>query len=386
MSLLLLLPSLLLAAAPAGVRVDGDGYLRFIRDGRVVYAKSATLLVQDGKVCDARGPAVLPTIAAPNGATLTVDLEGHVQLAGGGVIGRLVLALFPTGSALMEQEGFSISTERPRVGNPGEGTNGVIRAEASTNLALLEMRPPTETGGAPKPASTVTKGAVVTVRPSTKVAGAMILLGEVATIEGEASLAAQLAKVPLGEAPPLGIARILDRDRIVTRIRAAKLDTADLLIIVPDRAEARRQAASVSHDQFVAAATAYVQEKLGPETPVRSADALPEMDVPEGTVELRGQSIAQNGTGLNVVVSVMVDGKPLRSRTVRLITETAEVGVRQGSTVKVLIRSGGALIETTGTARKTALVGQSVDVDIKLDQRTTHTGIVTAPGIVEVKL
>ena len=35
-------------AAPVWVRVEGDGYLRFIRDGRVLYAREAPLVVRDG--------------------------------------------------------------------------------------------------------------------------------------------------------------------------------------------------------------------------------------------------------------------------------------------------------------------------------------------------
>jgi len=388
MNLLALLPTLLLAPAAVDVRVDGEGYLRFVREGRVVYAKAATLHVQNGKVCHTNGPAVIPTLAAPNGASLEVDLEGYVRAAGGGLLGRLVLALFPTGTTLAESGGFATCAERPHVGNPGEDTNGVIRSGGKPVEAVRAPVPsgPKPATADPRPSTGITKGAVVTVRPATQVAGESILLGEVATIEGEGALAAQLSSVVLGDTPPLGIARILDRDRIVTRIRAAKIETADLLILVPERAEARRKAATVTHDQFVKAATAFVLEKLGAATPVRSPDTLPDMDVPEGTLELRAQSMSQNGANLSVVVSVQVDGKPLRSRTVRLLTDLAEAGVRQGATVKVLLRSGGAVIETTGTARKTGLVGQSVEVDIKLDQRTTHTGIVTAPGIVEVKL
>ncbi|MCO5296659.1 MAG: hypothetical protein M9921_07365 [Fimbriimonadaceae bacterium] len=386
MTLLALLPALILGAAHVDVRVDGDGYLRFVRDGRVAYAKQAVLEARDGKLCHVSGPAILPTIRVPEGAeAISVDLEGRVSCTAAGrtsEVGRLVLALFEGGTAMREVDGLLVSPDRPHVGNPGEGTCGVIRTDgaAATTTTAAPQRTAT-----PAPAYSG-KGATIVVRPQTEVSGGAILLGDIADIQAAPELLDSLRQVVLGDTPPMGVPRILDRDRVLTRLRAAKIETADLLLTVPEKAEVRRRSAKVTNAEFIDAAALYARQQLSSEVALESKDEYPEMAVPEGKLELRGTSMTQYGATISVVVAAVVDGKPVRSRTVRFTANLAEAGVRQGSAVKVLLKSGGAVVEVTGTARKTALVGQSVEVEVKLDQRTTHVGVVTAPGVVEVKL
>ena len=46
----------LMALAPSvHLHVDGEGYLRFVREGRTVYAKEAMLTVTDGKLASVDG-------------------------------------------------------------------------------------------------------------------------------------------------------------------------------------------------------------------------------------------------------------------------------------------------------------------------------------------
>src|SRR5689334_4157400 len=95
------------------VRVDGDGYLRFARNGRVVYAAAASLSVAEGELVGPGGVAVLPAILVPSGAAgLSVDLQGNVSYRNGGsdvAAGRLVLALFPKNEALRLEDGFLVA-------------------------------------------------------------------------------------------------------------------------------------------------------------------------------------------------------------------------------------------------------------------------------------
>src|SRR5580698_6886080 len=85
------------ALTPVKVHVDGAGYMRFIRDGRVVFAKAATFVSIEGQL-GSEGATVLPPISVPEGIqTLKVDLQGNVD-AGSSHLGRLVLAIFPAGS------------------------------------------------------------------------------------------------------------------------------------------------------------------------------------------------------------------------------------------------------------------------------------------------
>lgn len=398
MQALLLLPTLLFASPSVDVRVDGEGYLRFVREGRVVYAKAAPLAVVGGKVCHAAGPSVLPSIYAPDRSeSLSVDLEGNVSAVVDGtrtVLGRLVLALFPKGMALTSSDGMLISADRPTLGEPGADTCGVVRMGNPVPIGTGTGSASTPKPGSPVPTPasgsgnvTVTdRGAVVTLAASSEVASDAILLGEVARIEAPAELGARLAAVSLGVTPPIGVPRILDRERILTCLRAAKIEVAEVVLSVPLKVEVRRRSAIVTHQEFVDAAIAYTQEQLGTHATLKNLDTLPDMPIAEGPRELRCDNLIQNGTGVQVVVSVMVAGRPFRSRTIRLGADYGEAGVRQGDSVKVVLRSGGAVIEVTGYARKTAFLGQSVEVEIRGGQRTTHTGIVTAPGVVEVKL
>ncbi len=381
MQILVLLPTLLLSSTPVDVRVDGDGYLRFIRDGRVVYAKAAPLVVAGGKVCHAAGPAVLPSIFAPDRAeSLSVDLEGNVSAAVDGtrtVLGRLVLALFPPNAALTASQGLLVSADRPRVGDPGVEAHGVVRMEVPVATTRPTNTPSVARSG---------KGVAITVAASSQVTSEAILLGDVALIEGPGELAGRLAKVSLGATPPIGVPRVLDRERILVSLRAAKIETADLVLNVPLRVEVRRRSGSVAPQEFVDAAIAYARAQLGTQATFKSLDTLPDMPVAPGKRELRCEGVQQNGSTVQVVVSVVIEGHPSRSRTIRLGADLGEVAVRQGEAVKLILRSGGVVIEVTGYARKTAYLGQSVEVEVRGDPRTTHTGIVTEPGVVEVKL
>src|SRR5271154_7165920 len=85
------------ALTPVKVHVDGTGYMRFIRDGRVVYAKIATFVNIDGEL-GSEGAKLLPGITIPAGTeTIKIDLQGNVE-AGPNHLGRLVIAVFPPGS------------------------------------------------------------------------------------------------------------------------------------------------------------------------------------------------------------------------------------------------------------------------------------------------
>src|SRR5579871_6059768 len=121
---------LALATTPGlTVRVDGEGYLRFVREGRIVYATSASLTCQNS-VLGSKGLPLVPAIRIPaNAIRLDVDLSGNVVAStnlGKTACGQIVLARFST--PLASESGFLISTTRASLGNPGDGMFGVIRS------------------------------------------------------------------------------------------------------------------------------------------------------------------------------------------------------------------------------------------------------------------
>src|ERR1017187_6126023 len=144
-SIIPLVLSVFTALTPIKVHVDGPGYLRFIRDGRVVYAKAATFVSIDGNL-GSEGAKVLPEIQVPVGTqTFKVDLQGNVDV-GSAHLGRLVLAIFPAGSTSSTTDDFFTFSERPTLTNPGEEAAGVIRVDgdskptASATLTAIEHK------------------------------------------------------------------------------------------------------------------------------------------------------------------------------------------------------------------------------------------------------
>ncbi len=118
--------------APVRVHVDGDGYMRFIRDGRVVYAKQATLTNVGGHL-GADGAKLLPAISFPNSvSSISIDLMGNID-AGSSHLGRLVLGIFPAGTSSSGIGSFLSFSDRATLTNPGEDTAGVIRTVATTS-------------------------------------------------------------------------------------------------------------------------------------------------------------------------------------------------------------------------------------------------------------
>lgn len=110
-------------ATPLQIRVDGEGYLRFARDGRAVYAPEASLVIRNGQLVHEQGFGFLPPIAVPDRASVTIELDGTVR-ANGQSVGRLVLAL---SDGMTKRDDFWATPDRPRLMNPGEETAGVIR-------------------------------------------------------------------------------------------------------------------------------------------------------------------------------------------------------------------------------------------------------------------
>src|SRR5687768_5411228 len=124
MILTTLVATVALSAPSIDVYVDGGGMMRFVREGRTVFAKTATLVARDGLLRHSEGPAVLPSIAVPAGVlALDMDLQGNVYSIRNGAsakLGRLTLGMFADERRLIGDGDFWLSAERATIGNPGE--------------------------------------------------------------------------------------------------------------------------------------------------------------------------------------------------------------------------------------------------------------------------
>ena len=426
---------------PVKIQVDGDGHLRLSREGRAVYAKSASLTVANGKIVTVDGDALLPTIIAPaNTQKLDVDLEGNVfaiRSASKSKLGRIVLAVFPADAVLNEKDGVLYASDRPKLANPGEDMYGVIRVEAAAapkpkvetkSAAPIEIKlndpkpevkkpdtlPAVDSVGSkpvlsgpigssgskldPKPSSGQPSSTKPKVGPakivavaSAEVEGPNILLGEVATIEADEAVAATLKLVDLGESPILGAKRTVDRARILARLKAAGFDTDKIELIVPALVEVKRKGQNITQAQFNYAALKAVYESTGIQTEyVPDEESGPDFLAPAGPFALVAETISGlNAEVATIKVAVYVGTKRVNSRTVKLKAKTPIVAVKSGAPVRVFFRAGAAMVETQGIAKSSGKAGDTISVEVKVagaTEKTIHSGVLLPSGAVEVKL
>ncbi|MCC7434018.1 MAG: flagella basal body P-ring formation protein FlgA [Methanoregulaceae archaeon] len=385
MNFLSLLVTWVAAITPITVSVEGDGYLRLLREGRAVYAKSATLTVlADGRLGTTAGDPVLPTLSVPAGTqSLEIDLEGNVISVGASraPIGRLVLALFPAGASLQDRGGVLLAADRPKLGNPGEGSNGVTRT------GKLSAQLPTTSGQSAIPIAT--GKARVTARAEAEVSGNTVRLGDLATIEAPEPLRATLAQLDLGDTPAFGVRRVYDRTRIAARLKSAGIPVDSVELIIPASVNVTRRAQTIPHSAFIAAAQKALTENPAAAAQYASDEVAPDFKAPVGDARL----VVENVSGLNtsacsIKIAVFVDGKRINSRTVRLTATALPEMIKAGSPVKVRIIAGGALVEMSGIARTAGKVGDQISVEVRPDgaEKTLHLARIIAAGVVEVKL
>lgn len=342
------------------VHVDGEGYLRFVRDGRIVYSATATLAPKDG-VLSSKGLPLIPAVRIPANATeLKIDLGGNITAVSGSgqsICGRLVLAKFD-GAPILDR-GFYVAAGRATIGNPGEGLFGVIRTTGSAAQGTL---------------------AVVIVRPISEVDGAEIKLGDVASVEADAQTKAALESLVIGPAPVVGLDFALNAVRIHSIAKRVGIETQ---VQVPIKAIVRRRAQALKQADFVATAIKAAQLRIGADIQMTCDDPSIDFLAPEGKTELKAESVTTSGTHASVEVAVYVDGKKINSRIVSLKAD-ASGQIQAGSVVKIVMKSAGLSVEVPGKARTGAMVGQQITVTT--DTGGILSGIVVGPGRVEVKI
>jgi len=415
---------LLIAAAFTGpilkVRVDGEGYLRFIRDGRAVYAKEAALQISNGTLADSAGDPVLPSIEiGSNAADLAVDLEGNIYTTVQGKrnkSGQLVLALFPASEAFRTEDVVLVADDRPKLGNPGDDAFGVVRLipgfdvatpkvtvtpialksqpasfvvpEPLANQFLTKGQAP-KSKGATKVVNTGT-GLQITVQEHSVVEGDHILLGQIAQIDGDANLVEKASTIDLGDTPSTGVRRVIDRSRVLGRLRMNGILPEQVNLSVPESAEVRRKGQMIPNTQFVVTAIQALIAKGGLSGTWESTDSFADLEVPSGKLDLKAEQMVGEDTGnASVVVAIYVGGARFNSRTVHLHLKDNVPPVQAGSAVKVILIAGHAQVEVSGIARSQGRMGQAIQVEVQIGNppvRTFHTGVVSGPGAVEVRL
>ncbi|HVT11877.1 MAG TPA: flagella basal body P-ring formation protein FlgA [Fimbriimonadaceae bacterium] len=351
------------------VHVDGEGYLRFVRDGRIVYSASADFSVDSGQLVY-KGLPLTPSVRIPASASrLEVDLSGNIVAVlpkGRTTCGRIVLARFETKPT--EDHGFLVSLTRATIGNPGEGLFGVIRSANAASSAAPHIAPAIPSGSP-----------TVSVRKLTEIESKNVTLGDIATISGDQADA--VSAIEYCAAPPVGIDVPITATRVKALLKRAGIE-AD--VDVPVGAILRQKFQPVTQDQFVAAAVKAAQESLGAEVPLTCLQDGEDFRAPSGQLELKSEGISASGASLTVTVGVYVGGKRVNSRSI-LLKADATAQVKAGTAVKIYMKSGGVTVEVPGVTRTAGMIGQTVTVMVT-QTGSILSGVVIGVDKVEVKV
>lgn len=395
--------ALALASPTLSIHVEGDGYLRLAREGRVVYATAAKISVSDGHLA-AGDAAFLPAINVPSSATaLDIDLQGEVFAVTGSnraLIGQLVLATFAKSSIVTQDGPFFMASDRPTLGNPGDGFNGVIRvdgaAKATSSDQTGKQEKPTSTAAAqhpnaqrPTPNASVSHlpsgSAEIAIHSESQIQGENITLGDIADIDAAAGFKAQLAATDMGRAPIVGVTRGLDTSFILAKLRTAGIKVDHITVTTPQGAHVVQASQKITSGDLLQAANQAVKDQLGIDMPLRALSDVQDTVAPLGKLELRPSNVIKGANGISLTIDIRVDDKHWTTRSLMLApSQTGGVGVKAGQIVKVIVKLNGASLECTGRVQTSAWVGEQVSV--RTDTGALQMGTVTAPNTVEVKL
>lgn len=397
------------ASVSTGVQVDGEGYMRFAKDGSVVFAKHASLVWRDGLVVSQEGDPVWPKIKAEQAPkSIEVDLRGRVLLGYSDEVieaGRLVLALFPDDVRPVDSGSYLKIFGDSELKEPGEGLAGVIRpwsgsvqseksfikvyaeevavpvkTREETVVAIQRSQKTSHSGDA----DWLAKGGIEIAFPEEcEIAGNSMLIGELADIFSSPELKQQIAAIDLGTSPVFGVPRTMDRNWILGRMKVAGLNPALIRIVGPVRIQVKRVGQSITQQMFVEAAVAAIATQY-PGFDAESTKPVPDLDVPVGTVQLVAERVAKSGSTLMVTVAAFVDGKRINSRNLNFTNTVVPVTLGIGDTVSVAFLSGTVVIETSGKVKRVDRVTGEITVQISTGKEVV--GVLNKQGKIEVRL
>ncbi|MBX3111124.1 MAG: hypothetical protein KF857_03875 [Fimbriimonadaceae bacterium] len=391
----------LAARASLDVKVDGEGYFRFARDGRPVYAKSAKLVVDHGRLCSAEGPSLVPEmLVSGTPDSLRVTLAGDVYAhypQGENKVGRIVLVQFAADVRPVESKGFLICSGKGEVGEAGQGLFGVVRTVADAaaptvpEIKIYDADSQPVVQVSPSKATDLrflkAGGVKVTLYDDVVVEGDEVLLGEVANVSANADAVAKVAALPVAESPLIGVTTSVTRAEIERALAKAGLDTKTLDIEGPPQVRVKRAFQEIDQENFVKAALEQSRKQLGDNIkPAFDSSRPGPLKAPKGDIEFEVENIEVHGTVAACRVVAKVDGKRINSRTVNLKVEQAPsvVKTRPGDVVSVRVVKNGVSVETRGRVRSVDTATGRVTVEVE-PSKSMVSGQLMPDGSVEVK-
>ena len=381
-----------IASPTLSIKVDGEGYFRFVLGNKVAYARQVRLIVSNGKLSAADGSSLLPAVLVPEQATkLSVSLDGKIS---GTIFGRekqlgsIVLAMF-TGMPSFKPVGLlSLSATKATVAAPGEGLAGVIRPivkpqNNDSNPLTLQTKPYGFPPNGYNASTKILTKSEVKVKFTSEVNTEVLTLGDVADISGDSQLVEKLKSVDLGKSPILGTKKNLSTLLVKALIYSQGVDMRQVSLTVPTGAVVERKAQRISPEEIAIAVQEAFKKKLNVDTILEPKSKINSMMVPPGTVSFEVSNTQLNPSDISTTVDISVDGKLANSLHLRYdITQLPQI--KRGDVVRLRLISNTAKVEVNAKAKGTAFLGQSVTVET--DNGTIHTGRLIGPSIVEVNL
>lgn len=417
------------ASQPLEIHVDGEGWLRFEREGRAVYARDAKLSVFDGRLVNEQGLSLLPSLSASNLDGAQANLEGRILIQGK-EIGRLVLAKFPLNQEPSEVKQMWVATERPTLGSAGEGVFGVIRmgkrlpSGANPPKAQpqgpppqsqpLQSQPPQsqppqsqppktqppqsqspnqpQSGQPaaqpnPKPIPPVKAPAVgplvIQVKALGSAEGEMIKLSDIAELTGLGSEKA--GAITLSSTPAHGIDRPISQSLVESRLTSSGFPRGTWQLVWPSaKVAVRRLGQEIAHEAFVSAGKTALVKLLPFGSKIDAEGTAPPMACPLGAYELIALEPKVERDRIRLQVEVWFQGTRFNARPLTFKITSPTTGIKVGQEIQVRVRSGGASVIAKGKVRQIDQMNGQVTVE--MDKGVTLTVKPGQDGVFEVAL
>lgn len=352
--------ALSLAAAPmVRVSVEGDGFLRFAKDGHALYSTSAPLTIVNGWLSNANGAPLVPTLRIPDGTRrVEITSEGEVfaeTSAFRARVGHISLAVFRGDSGLTPYGSFLVSSSNPELvpaGRDGAGSISTLqpgeplpanptRAPAAVLPTVPASdpfvqqwitNPPPRIHRSDLPEGAPRSGeASITVSDVSETPADTYRLGDIAVIDAEPELRSALADIVLGDTPGFTRALRIRKDDVLAQIIRAGFDPEQFKIDMPRKAVVRRTCQSVEKVSIEKVAIEAAQHIYGPDAQMQAIVRKDETIAPIGEVSLQAESCVPTRSGASVIVVTLVNGQRFSSKVVRVLVDGASAlsGTRQ---------------------------------------------------------
>lgn len=355
------------------LHIEGEGYFRLESAEGIVYAREGNFMVRGGLLGHESGHPLTPPIRVPSNASnfLAFTPDGKVIAKadnGKKVIGAIVLARFDS-PVSADADGIIRTTQRSRLGQPGEKGFGVVRSDRATSS-------PKEDG--------FSYGFVL--NQEAEISAAEIRIGDVARVVADQPRAEAISRMVIGPAPAPGSVRVVTPITIQGVLRAAGFDLRGAWFDGAARCTVKARSRIVPAAEVEGFAAKWATENLPTIGKVSPRGLGRDFVAAEG--EIKYIVLASRELSDTVVLSVEARVGEERQFSTQVVLEKGKSAantptVRVGQTVRVTIVSNGVSVTTSGRVKTVS--GSLVTVYIE-ETRATVTGEVQADGTVEVRL